>query len=227
MFSIVIPIDYPRLEQFHQTKLAYDEMPQKKEFIIVTRTKGMKKILKDKGLDKDVRVILYEIAQGFNCSRALNLGVSSARYDSVIITSPEVKPTSDVLAQFEGLLGSNVLAQVFDQDPEGNLTTLVSQGYRDSSPAMYFLAMFNKADIYTINGWDEEFMRGYAYEDNDFGERWNRAGLPFSVNDEITATHQYHPRSETIHNGTQINSDTLQDNNIKGVVRPMNGIIKL
>jgi hypothetical protein len=229
MFSIVMPMDTNRLEQFSRTKAVYDKMPQKKEFLIPTRSlEGVSEYLREHNLMKNVSFIPYEHDTGYNPSKALNLGTKEAKYDQVIITSPEVMPLTDVLSQLESYIGENVVCNVVDQNPDGsNGISLVNKGYRDSSPMMYFLAMFNKADIYAINGWDEEFMRGYAHEDNDFGERWNRAGLPFVVDDDIKAIHQYHPRSETIHNGWQINSDILQENNIKGIIRPMNGIIKL
>lgn len=228
MFSIIAPMDDNRLEQFHQTKLAYDDMPQKKEFIIPTRTEfQVARYLDDHGLMKDVRLIPYTIEQGFNCSKALNIGVREAKYDQVIITSPEVKPSPTVLDQLEKLIGQNVLCHVSDQDENGNLTSLIHAGYRDDSPAMYFLAMFNKKDIEAINGWDEEFMKGYAYEDNDFGERWVRAGLPFEVTEEIQAVHQYHPRGETIPSGLQINFTKYQENNANNIIQPKNGLVML
>ena len=227
MFSIIVPMDTNRLEQFASTKAAYDEMPQEKEFVVVTRTEDLEQILKSQDLDKDVRIIHYELKEGFNCSRALNLGVKASKYDTIIITSPEVKPTTDVLAQFSEEPGTNIVAQVFDQDEKGNLTSLVCGGYRDSSPAMYFLAQFNKADIETINGWDEEFLKGYAYEDNDFCERWNRAGLPFKVRDDICATHQYHPRGETIPDGLATNQQHYYDNTDAGVTYCKNGLNKV
>lgn len=227
MFSIIFPMDLDRLEQFANTKKAYDAMPQKKEFVIPTRTPHLFKTLADKGLTKDVITILYTIDHGFNCSKALNLGVKNANYDNIVITSPEVKPRTDVLTQFEEAKGRNIICKVDDEDEEGNLTPLVYKGYRSDTPAMYFLAMFNKEDIETINGWDEEFMLGYAYEDNDFGDRWKRAGLPFEIREDIQAVHQYHPRKETVPGGTNINFQLYNENNAKGIVKCMNGLEKL
>ena len=228
MFSIIAPLDLNRLEQFKVTKQVYDAMPQVKEFVIPTRNElKVARWLDDNKLMKGVRIIPYRVDKGFNVSKALNLGVKMAKYDSIIVTSPEVKPTTDVLGQLEKLAGKNVICQVFDQSIEGNLTSLVHQTYRSDDPAMYFLAMFNKSDIEKINGWDMEFMRGYAYEDNDFGARWNRAGLPFEVHDEIQATHQYHERGETIEGGMVINQQHFYDNTDRGVVYCENGLDKV
>lgn len=229
MFSIVTPLDTNRLKQFKVTKRLYDEMPQKKEFLIPTREiEKVDEYLTKHDLLKDVEFIPYKHEEGFNCSKALNLGVSQAQYDSIIITSPEVKPVTNVLEQLSECIGLNVICEVADEGEDGKITAvLVSPGYRSESPAMYFLAMFNKADIEKINGWDEDFMKGYAYEDNDFGERWNRARLPFVVREDIKGIHQYHPRSETIRGGMAINKIKFDANNDAGIIRCANGIIKI
>lgn len=227
MFSIVMPMDINRIEQFAKTKAAYDAMPERKEFIIPTRTDELSEELSKRRLMKDVLVIRYKHEIGFNPSKAFNIGVRQAQYDNIIITSPEVKPNRDVLEKLKECVGQNIVCQVHDQDENGNLTCLVSKDYRGDTPAMYFLAMFNKNDIETINGWDEEFMRGYAYEDNDFGDRWVRAGLPFEVREDIQATHLYHPRSETIPGGLTTNLQTYQSNNANGVTKCANGLVKL
>jgi len=171
MYSFVFPMDDNRLEQFTNTKRLYDEMPQQKEFVIMTRNElKVARYLDDHKLMKDVRLIPYTIEKGFNPSKAFNIGVRNAKYDRIIITSPEVMPKTNVLEQFDSSPG-NLLCQVWDQDVAGKVTSLVHKGYRDMNPGMYFLAVFNKSDIEQINGWDEDFMEGYAYEDDDFGMR--------------------------------------------------------
>lgn len=228
MFSFVIPLDSNRLKQFAVTKRLYDEMPQKKEFIILTRSYDkVSKFLSENKLDKNVTLLPYEHKEGFNCSKALNIGVMNTNSRNVIITSPEVKPVSNVLEQLSDCRGANVICHVMDEAEDGSVRdVLVSSIFRSDTPAMYFLAMFNKSDIEKINGWDEDFMNGYAYEDNDFGERWRRAGLPFMVRDDIQGIHQYHPRSETIRGGMARNKLKFDENNDNGVIRCENGIIK-
>lgn len=220
-------MDTNRLKQFTVTKRLYDEMPQKKEFIILTRSfSEVKKYLLDNDLMNNVRLIEYQVESGFNPSRAFNLGVTNAKYDNIIITSPEVKPSSDVLAQLSECLDKNIICGTWDEDADGNLTVLVSKDYRAHSPWGYFLAMFRREDIEKINGWDEDFMNGYAYEDNDFGERWNRAGLPFEIREDIIGVHQFHPRTETITGGTTTNLEKFNANNANGITYCKNGLFR-
>lgn len=225
MFSIVFPIAPNRLELFKNSKRVYDSYPQSKEFVILTlHFDEVEKYLIDNDLTKDVTLIEYDLDVFTNPAMALNIGVRNAEYSHIIITSPEVMPKTNVLPQLETLLGSNVICQVFDQSEGGQEYSLVSTKHRGHDPSMYFLAMFNKADIETINGWDEEFMKGYAIEDVDFGGRWMRAGLPFIVRDDIQAVHQYHPRSETVHNGEAINAQLFYDNRDNNVIYCEHGI---
>lgn len=226
MFSIIAPLDKDRLKQFKVTKRLYDKMPQEKEFIIPTRTEfQVSRYLDKHDLTKDVRIFPYRYNDGFNPAMALNIGVRKAKYDHLIITSPEVMPKTKVLEQFKTLLGQNVIAQVWDEDENHKVAaSLVHKGYRSDTPAMYFLAMFNKKDVEKINGWDEEFMRGYGYEDNDFGDRWVRAGLPFVVNEEIQGVHQYHPRLETIPGGLGVAMNIYNENDAKGIIKCQRGL---
>lgn len=228
MFSIITPLDPDRLDLYKETKKVYDSMPQRKEFIIPTRNEEVvRQYLHKFRLDKDVVIIPYTVEVGFNCSKALNLGVKKAKYSSIIITSPEVKPTTPVLSELEKLLGQNVICQVWDENINGSVGKSLVKHFRSKGPGKYFLAMFNKSDIESINGWDEDFMKGYAYEDNDFGERWVRANIPFMVRLDIQALHQYHVRRETIPSGGVINRQKFLENNAAGVIKCKNGLRKL
>lgn len=225
MFSIIFPMDLDRLEQFMVTKRLYDAMPQDKEFLIPTRSYDkLWEYLVDNDLANNVRLIPYTVEQGFNCSKALNLGVKNAQYGNIIITSPEVKPVTSVLEQLAECRGQNIVCWVDDEAEDGKLSPLVHKAFRGETPGMYFLAMFNRDDIVKINGWDEDFMRGYAYEDNDFGDRWVRAGLPFEIREDIKAVHQYHPRLETIKGGSSINANHYYENTENGVIQCKNGL---
>jgi hypothetical protein len=68
MFSIITPLDTNRLKQFKVTKRLYDEMPQKKEFLIPTRSiTRVWSYLQKNDLTKDVIMIPYSHRIGFNC----------------------------------------------------------------------------------------------------------------------------------------------------------------
>lgn len=225
-FSIIMPIDQGREELFSKTMEKYAELgiPKNTEFILVSRNCSFD--IYDKSID--FKIINYKFeGEYFNPAMALNLGVKHAKYDNIIITCPEVIPLTNVLKQLSSSKRDNIVCQVFDQKPDGSRSiSLVNTNFRSNTPGMYFLACFKKEDIECINGWDEEFMKGYAWEDCDFGDRFVRAGLKFKVKDEIQAEHQYHPRESSTSEGYYINAKKYKDNNDNKIFRCENGLTK-
>ncbi|MHA2040177.1 MAG: galactosyltransferase-related protein, partial [Promethearchaeota archaeon] len=131
----------------------------------------------------------------------------------------------NVIDQFRELERGNYVCQVWDEDKDNNRTiSLVNKHFRNETPGFYFLAVYKKEDILAINGWDEDFMGGCGWEDNDFGERFVRADLPFEIRDEIEGQHQYHFRWYT---DLQRNMELYEKNKANNVVRCVNGISKL
>jgi GT2 family glycosyltransferase len=184
------------------------------EFLVITRTESDR----PPGID---RVIPYKFgSRECNPAMALNIGLGEAKNENVIITCPEVMPTTPVLAQFSQELGKNVLAQVFEDG-----IPLVSTTHRSEFPGLYFLAMYNKGEVIEkLNGWDEDFMAGTGWEDTDFGERFKRAGLSYTVRDDIQAIHQKHERNSNPF--ASVNQSTFNRNNDLRVIRAKNGLVK-
>ena len=213
MFSIIMPCELNRIDLLNNTINEYNKrhIPDGVELLIVTREEDTKlfyaSIINTK---MNIRIIPY-VWKGeyFNPAMALNIGVKKALYNRVIITCPEVYPLTDVLKQ---LNEGNVICQVFDENVNGDrVMSLVNSKFRGETPAMYFLALFNKEDIYKINGWDLDFMNGYAWEDTDFGDRFVRAKIPFVVKDDIQASHKWHQRG-TMCEGWHLNKIKYHQN---------------
>jgi len=127
-------------------------------------------------------------------SYILNLGINITKYNSVIITCPEVLHVSPVISQFLDFIGENIIAKVIEVNADGSFKQLLmgtQEPNRCNNPGMFFLAMFNKSDLLAIGGLDEDFRYGYA--DKDFGWRFKRT-FKFKVLDEIYGIHQSHGR---------------------------------
>jgi hypothetical protein len=223
-FSIIMPCEKNRFDLLSNTLEKYKAqgLPDDVEFLIISRTLEPK-------TSGCVRIINYQWdGMFFSTSLPMNIGVREAKYPNLIITCPEVMPKTEVLSQFSRLERGNYVAQVFDENEFGNSSfSLVNTNFRSETPAMYFLACFKKEDIEAINGWDEDFMGTYAWEDTDFGSRFARAGLPFKVLDEIQGIHQYHPRGySSQEEGLRKARALYEDNNKEGIIRPKNGLVK-
>ena len=194
--SIIMPCDESRIPLLLTTLTAYSRfiIPKHVEFILVSRT--FKQFIIP-GLD--IKVINYKWeGPYFNPAMAFNLGVTNAKYNNILITSPEVTPVTNVLKQFTKLRRGNYVCLTYDLNKDGSARgILVDSKHRNEDPSFYFLAMFKKEDLEKINGWDEEYMNGYAWEDRDFGKRFKDAKLKFEMKDEINGAHLYHDRLMT------------------------------
>lgn len=226
MINIVMPCEQNRKDLLLNTLEAYEKLCniEEAEFLIITRT-----IKNLNWIPQNIKAKLITYTHegtDFNPSKALNIGIKNSTSEKIIITCPEVKPITNIIEQLKE--ENNVVCQVFDETATGDKTrSLVNTKYRSGTPSMYFLAQFLKTNLETINGWDEDFMKGYAWEDDDFGTRFIREGLTFNVRDDIQAIHQYHPRERGGGKGWSTNHLQLNYNNDNKITRPLNGLEKL
>ncbi|NUQ66109.1 MAG: hypothetical protein HUU20_26910 [Pirellulales bacterium] len=207
-FSVVVPCEEDRLALFANTLRRYRELGLERyryEFVVPTRTLRSPGLLDD--LQVRHRLVPYSHrGETINPSMALNLGVRHSQHETIVVQSPEVIAVSDVLGQFAALPEGNYVAQVWDLGPAGRRERrLAVPDFIEYTAGAYFLAQFRRADLAAINGWDEDFMGGYCFEDNDFGRRWHAAGLPVQLREKIVAEHQWHPRTSGITPGWKRN----------------------
>ncbi|MCK9439435.1 MAG: hypothetical protein WC188_04470 [Candidatus Caldatribacteriota bacterium] len=217
------------LKTLQKYKELLNNRSEKIEFIIVSRTIFNLDFLKDLNLDLKLINYVYDDSNGFAPSKAFNLGTLSALAGYICITSPEVIPITNVINQVFNLPKNNYICKCIDQNKDlTNGMVLVDSNFRSNVPSMYFLAFYLKQNILDINGWDEEFMNGFSFEDDDFGNRFIRAGFNFSVRNDIIGLHQYHPRIDfSISDSEQKikrNREHFFNNNNQNIIKCRKGI---
>lgn len=176
-------------DDFEILTLAHENNKEMEEYIIS---------LKD---EFDIKYVLHDFPdpnKRSNPAYAYNLGCNLSKYDSIVISSPEVRHKTEVIKQLMKLVGQNIIAKSVELNKDGSFRR-INMGStvptRRDDPGMYFLAMYNKDDFISIGGIDEAFMSQPGWEDRDFGRRFKAKGIPFKVLDEIVTEHQYHPRA--------------------------------
>jgi hypothetical protein len=228
-FSLVVPCEESRLPLLVRTLRRYLQLGLEQyecELIIPTRSLRGETPLDELGIGHCLVPYRHD-NEYFNPAMALNLGVRHARHDAVIVQSPEVMPATDVLAQFSSLPDGNYVARVWDLDRSGKrVRPLTVSRFIHYLAGAYFLARFRRADLQAINGWDEDFMGGYCFEDNDFGRRWQAAGIPIELREEIVAEHQWHPRSSGVTPGWKRNCRLYYRKKARGESRCRNGLVR-
>lgn len=220
--NIIMPVDVNRLPLLKNTLDKYIEysVPNDVYFTFVTRSfNELTDFLCHYDMKINYGVVTYKHeGKYFNPALALNLGVKNAVYDNIVITCPEVKPLHNVFQVLDKLDRGNFVFNVLDEYEHGGTWSLVNSKFRGETVGMYFFAVFKKEDIETINGWDLEFMNGYAWEDVDFGNRFKRAGFSHIVMDVPIAIHQWHPRGAPDGDGWAKNKIMLDMNERDGTI---------
>jgi len=225
---MIVPCEKERLPLFLKTLEKYQEFgpfPVKLEILIPTRT--IKTADFFPAFSEIIKILPYEWSgKFFNPAKAFNLGVKNSKYNNLLICSPEIRPVTNVLEQFSKLQRNNYLCQAFDLNKDGKRIRNLLKG-RWWNPGFYFLALYKKEDIETINGWDEDFMLGNCYDDGDFGLRFLRAKLTYEKKPEIIAEHLWHLRKNYKPKGKIINCAHKDWNTKHNIIRPINGLKKL
>lgn len=158
-----------------------------------------------------------------NCGPVHNMAFNKAleyNPDIIIIQSPECYHVGDVLKYAEdNLTDDNYIAfgcyqidkditfsdhdiaevtkkyhRKVDGDPEGKGYTGWWNHPTLSQVPQYWCAAITTKNLIKLNGIDERFAMGYAYEDGSFLEQIKKMGLRIDITDNPFVVHQWHPR---------------------------------
>lgn len=213
--SIIRPTEVNRLDLFFKTQAVIEAQLIGVEYEIIVPSRSITSELDNVSYCTVVRY-QYPNVPYFSAGKAWNCGIRAAKYKNIVFMSNEIMPGINTMYKIANHVEDNVVFQVFDLNAEGQVVmSLVNKNFRSGTPSMFFLAMFNKGDLYEINGFDERFIGTYAYEDDDFGARWGRTGIHFVVDDSITANHLWHPRGNLGQDGGQSFTLFMENNNNK------------
>lgn len=137
---------------------------------------------------------------GWICpARAWNHGFSKVKTDYVICLSSDVVLEQNAARIIEALIQGPpvvVFGKCVDDGPlplVKSATPNLLCGADHPRPLGFIMALPMWA-VRTIGGYDEAFMDGLWYEDDDFTLRLARLGLPFVFDDRVSGTHRHHER---------------------------------
>jgi glycosyltransferase involved in cell wall biosynthesis len=217
-YSIVMPY-YNRPELVYTLETYADFYSSRKdlEIIIVEDCKNYN----DKGLhdslmsliDKfkdtlDIKVFM-DPKLSYNPSSKYNLGVQEASGEVIMLTSPEIAHTSNILKTIDKEMRQNLYIvcackAIFMVERWNKFTECLVkfhmwyQHTKYRNACYHFCSFITKLDYTRIGGFNEEFCAGIAYDDDNFIKRVHRAGLLIVPNDDLISVHVEHSRSYDI-----------------------------
>lgn len=146
---------------------------------------------------RTISVLELDGADCHGPSKSLNLGVSKAQGQFIILTSPEIRHEVDILAGLDGALADNpgqyVVCACQGLDKKGK----PAQWFQHSvhRPARYhFCSAISRENYLRLGGFDESFATGYCFDDDDWRDTVLAAGVPVTQQDDLLTSHQWHEK---------------------------------
>jgi GT2 family glycosyltransferase len=175
--ELVVVLDRPLAQVIYDTKAAYDNLPFPVDFVGVGGAPGW-----------------------LGPARAWNAGFRAATGDTFMCISSEVVLDPNAVSQMRELVDEKTA--VFGACHNSVATNLVvgaEPGLLVSSHMarpLGFIVCMPAARVRAIAGFDEAFMAGFWYDDDDFFVRLWQTGLNFLFDDRIHGTHLDHERPD-------------------------------
>jgi len=220
-YSIVFPY-YKRSSQLHNSLISFQHHYKDRndyEVIVVEDIKNynnaeehekLLKVLKfyTQNADKvvNIKLIKSSFENCYNPAPLFNLGVKNASGEYLIITNPEIFHKDNILSACDDILSKyddhyivfsclNVdeyPKSVSDFDEFTFKPKMWYQHLKYRNALFHFCSCLSKRQYEEIGGFDEIYSLGIAYDDDDFRETINKAGIQFIATDSFLTLHQDH-----------------------------------
>jgi len=214
MFSIIMPY-YNRFKHLSNTLVSFKEHYSDLEYevLIVEDFKNqmdsvehinLHSLIEEYEDDCNIKVISYDKNPCYNPAEMFNIGVEEAKYDRIVLTNPECFHESNILKGLESysmsdyivcacasVVKQNQVTSIKDFKSMFHMWYIHSQHYPRK---LHFCSCISKDNYKAIGGFDEEYLKGIAYEDDDFALKVEQGKINIVHADELIVLHQDHSR---------------------------------
>jgi len=133
---------------------------------------------------------------------SFNAGLAKVTGDVVLVSHSDIVQAPGNVERLRGHFSEHpdsvLFGTVVESNPEkligaGNAGTIL-MGTQNPRPLTWSMAT-KVESLRGISGWDEAYMQGVCYEDDDLTARLWKSGLDFHFNDDFLAIHETHDRA--------------------------------
>jgi hypothetical protein len=132
-----------------------------------------------------------------NPSKAYNQGVRESSGQFIILTSPEVYHKSNILLGLDKEFSKNpdqyVVAACESLKKSGD-HHMWYQHSQHNNRMFHFCTSLSRLKYDEIGGFDENYAKGYCFDDDDFIRKIQQANIFIKIRDDLLTFHQYHDR---------------------------------
>jgi hypothetical protein len=187
-----------RKEQFKKTLDSFGQYKKRKDFEIIlaidVKNRDDIQYLKS-------TIPIVKVATGskdcFNPSKAFNVAAGLAKGKFLVVTNPECLHASDILGGLDEGFDRNPNAYVVCACESVGLDGRFHMWYQHSehrNERYHFCNALSAENYRRVGGFDERYCDGVGYDDNDFRDAVENAGIPFILRDDLLSVHRWHPK---------------------------------
>lgn len=213
-YSILMPY-YDRHSQLDETLRSFVQYQTRNDFeiVLIEDDKNVMDKLKHDALVKTLSHYSYSITHLrypfslINPAPMFNMAAKVAQGQFLILTSPECKHETNILAgldeEFEKNVRCYVICACQSLTREGGFHMWYQHSIHRNA-CYHFCSAISKLSYNNVGGFDESYRNGYCFDDDDLRDSIKRIGIPFIVRDDLLVSHQWHNKGYRPSNWRQL-----------------------
>jgi len=148
--------------------------------------------------DKMRIVVVNNDIYTYNSCRAYNVGVKNSTGDFIVLSSPECIHKVDILSGLDSEFNIDKNVYVVCACESIHQDGSFDQWYQHSTynnRQLHFCTALSRQNYDTLKGFDEDYIYGIAYEDDEWLARVRKGNLKIVLRDDLLVSHLEHSRS--------------------------------
>lgn len=129
--------------------------------------------------------------------RLYNIAARIACGEFFIITNPECLHSTNVLQGLDRIFADRpevyAVCACVAQKADGSFLQWYQHSLKRNA-RLHFCSALSRENFFKAGGFDERYAEGYCWDDNDFRDSIEAAGIPTVVRDDLLVSHQHHEK---------------------------------
>ena len=219
-YSVLIPY-YKRYEHFKVTLISFLTLYGDRNDVEIIVIEDYKNYIDDNEHNKLLSLLsefnqlniihLINNINTYNPCLAFNLGVNKSNGKYIILTNPECYHEMNILSGLDSMdLDTNYIVCACKNTREWSFDIIddrmcvnysIAEWYQHSTinnRKLHFCSIISKDNYIKIGGFDENYSKGIAYEDDDFRDTVIHNNIPIVCVDDLVCVHLNHDSISTI-----------------------------
>ena len=155
-----------------------------------------------------IKRIQGTLQDSYSPASAYNIGAWEAEGEYLVLTNPEAMHIKDVLKGLDEEFAKDdkiyvvcsslsVSESILSMELARHIKGKWYQHSAHRNTGCHFCTAISYTQYFSIAGFDEEYSAGVGFDDDDFRNKVQQAGIPFIYRDDLVTLHLHHDKSKT------------------------------